>query len=53
VPRPLDADRGPVAGAPSELLDPEELGTESTAPVEHVTDIDGWPALAAWLKADR
>jgi hypothetical protein len=48
---PPDRERGPVAGAPSKLLNPEELGTDDTATGDVLAEIHGGPRRAAhWLR---
>jgi hypothetical protein len=54
---PPDAERGPN-GPPFHSNryqeDPHHKShREGTSLGSHVTDIVGWPALAAWLEADR
>lgn len=44
-------DSSPTQG--DQLDQKSGLSLQRTAPVELVTDIAGWPALAAWLEADR
>jgi hypothetical protein len=49
--RPPDSERGPVAGAPSKLLDPEELEAEDNATAQVLAGIHGGQRRAAhWLR---
>jgi hypothetical protein len=42
----------PLSGAPSAGLDQSlNLDSEDNRQVDHVTDVDGRPAFAAWLGA--
>jgi hypothetical protein len=49
---PPPNEQRPLSGAPSAGLDQSlDLALQHKASVGHVTDIPGWPALAAWLGA--